>query len=143
MGHADYYDPANHETASKFVGQKSFAAKYSAGRRWPGAGLPPNNFMDFLWPIRFNGSGPAHLRDVDEKACICNSPDLIAGLGANQVVAQGRDRARRQLCADRPDRRRQTGLFDEVREFAGTAATAAAGSNQGGARAVSGAGSAT
>src|SRR5882757_8904445 len=96
--------------------------------------------MDFLWPIRFNGSGPAHARDVDEEACICSSPDLIACPGANQIVTQERDCARRQLCADRPDRRRQTGLFDEVREFAGTAA---AGSNQGGARAAPGAGSAT
>jgi hypothetical protein len=43
MGHADYYDPANHETASKFVGQKDFSATYSAGDR---AELlsKPNNF---------------------------------------------------------------------------------------------------
>jgi hypothetical protein len=81
-----------------------------------------------------------HARDVDEEACICSSPDLIACPGANQIVIQERDGARRQLCADWPDRRRQTGLFDEVREFAGTAA---AGSNQGGAPAAPGAGSAT
>jgi hypothetical protein len=24
MGHVDYYDPANHEAASKFIGQKVF-----------------------------------------------------------------------------------------------------------------------
>ena len=62
-----------------------------------------------------------------EKAFTCNSPDLIAGLGANETVTQGRGRASGQLCADRPDRRRQAGVFDEVREFAGAAATAAAG----------------
>src|SRR5260370_21521811 len=77
---------------------------------------------------------PPALRNY-EKAFTCNSPDLIARLGANETVTQGRCRASGQLCADRPDRRRQTGLFDEVREFAGPDATAAAaaGSNQGGA----------
>jgi hypothetical protein len=62
-----------------------------------------------------------------EKAFTCNSPDLIARLGANETVTQGRGCASGQLCADRPDRRRQTGVFDEVREFAGPAATTAAG----------------
>jgi hypothetical protein len=33
MGHANYYAAANHEAASKFVGQKRFAAKYLAGER--------------------------------------------------------------------------------------------------------------
>jgi hypothetical protein len=58
-------------------------------------------------------------RENDEKSFTCNSPDLIARLGANRTFIQGRGRASRQLYADRPDRRRQTGLFDEVREFAG------------------------
>jgi hypothetical protein len=31
MGEADYYSAANHEVASKFVGQKGLAVKYSAG----------------------------------------------------------------------------------------------------------------
>jgi hypothetical protein len=31
MGHANYYAAANHEAASKFVGQGSFASNYSAG----------------------------------------------------------------------------------------------------------------
>ena len=39
-------------------------------------------------------------------------------MGANQAVAEERKRARRQLRADRPHRRRPAGLFDEVREFA-------------------------
>lgn len=42
-----------------------------------------------------------------EKAFTCNSPDLIAGLGANETVTQGRGRANGQLCADRQDRRRK------------------------------------
>jgi hypothetical protein len=33
MGHTHYYAAANHETASKFVGQERFAAKYLAGER--------------------------------------------------------------------------------------------------------------
>jgi hypothetical protein len=41
MGHVDYYDPANHETASKFVGQESFAAKYSAGAAGRGPAYRP------------------------------------------------------------------------------------------------------
>jgi hypothetical protein len=31
MAGADYYVSANHEAASKFVGQRIFSAKYSAG----------------------------------------------------------------------------------------------------------------
>jgi len=31
MAHANYYDPANHEAASKIVGQGNLSAKYSAG----------------------------------------------------------------------------------------------------------------
>ena len=30
IGHADYYVPANHEAASKFLGQKIFQTKFSA-----------------------------------------------------------------------------------------------------------------
>src|SRR6266481_3682716 len=69
-------------------------------------------------------------REPDEEACICNSADRIAGLGANQIAAQERDGACRSLCAHWPDRGRQAGLFDEVRKFAGPAATASAGRNQ-------------
>ena len=66
-------------------------------------------------------------RELDEEACICNSADRIAGMGANQIAAQERDGACRSLRAHRPDRRRQAGLFDEVRAFARPAATASAG----------------
>jgi hypothetical protein len=31
IGHVSYYVAANHETASKFIGQGNFSAKYSAG----------------------------------------------------------------------------------------------------------------
>ena len=73
---------------------------------------------------------PRIARKPDEEACICNSPDLIAGMGTNQIAAQERDGARRSLCADWPHCGRQTGLFDEMREFAGPVATASAGRNQ-------------
>ena len=68
-------------------------------------------------------------READEEARSCDSPDLVACVGANQAGAEERDRARRQLCADRPHRRWPAGLFDEVREFAGAGAaiTATAG----------------
>ena len=33
MGHANYYAAANHEAASKFVGQERLSAKYLAGER--------------------------------------------------------------------------------------------------------------
>jgi hypothetical protein len=49
----NYYTVAHHETASKSVDQGSFAAKYSAGGRI--------EFLDFLWPIRFNGGRTARL----------------------------------------------------------------------------------
>src|SRR6266481_3908211 len=113
---ADYYDPANHEVAS--------------------------NFVDFFRPIRFNwrSNGVCLAREADEEARICNSVDLIACMGANEIVTEGRRRACRQLCAYWPYGRWQTGLFDEVRQFAGPATPAAAGGNQG--SAGSGAGSA-
>ena len=50
MGRMDYYIAQNHETASKFIGQSSFAVKYSAGGRV--------EFLDFPGPIRFNGFEP-------------------------------------------------------------------------------------
>jgi hypothetical protein len=66
-------------------------------------------------------------REPDEEACICHSADRIAGLGANQIAAQECDGACRSLCAHRPDRGRQAGLFDEVRKFTGPTVTASAG----------------
>jgi hypothetical protein len=64
MADANYYDPANHEAASKIVGQGSHSAKYSAkaNRSLPGRSGP--TLMDFLWLIRFNGVGhDARLRE--------------------------------------------------------------------------------
>src|ERR1700738_833847 len=97
-----------------------------------GSTLSPSRicFMDFFWPIRFNGPNLRMAREPDEEACICNSADRIAGMGANQIATQERDGACRSLCAHWPDRRRQTGVFDEVRKFAGPAVTASAGRNQ-------------
>jgi len=62
-------------------------------------------------------------------------------MGTNQTGAEERDRARRQLCAHRPHRRWQAGLFDEVRKFAGAGCTAAT-AGRGSATACSATGSA-
>src|SRR5207302_9917712 len=63
--------------------------------------------------------------------------DRLSRLGANQINSEGRGRSRRQLCPDRSDRQGRTGLFDEVRKYAG-AATAAGGRSQGGAAPAAG-----
>jgi hypothetical protein len=52
MADANYYDPANHEAASKIVGPGNLSAKYSAGE--PKSRSRPT-LMDFLYLIRFNG----------------------------------------------------------------------------------------
>src|SRR3981081_1424792 len=107
----DYYSPAIHETASKFLDQEGFAAKYSADIRPErlSTSKARSGSMGMEWCV-----SP---QEADEEAGLCNSPDRIARLGADQVDAEGRDRACRQLRADRPHRRRQAGLFDEVRQF--------------------------
>jgi hypothetical protein len=118
MPNADYYGAAHHETASKFLDQDVFRLNI---RQAAGAAA-----MDFPWPIRFNGAEQRMFCErTDEEACVCNSPDSLAGMGTNEIAAQGRDRARRSLCADWPDRGWQAGLFDEVRKFAGAVATTA------------------
>src|SRR6202521_1940762 len=43
MAHANYYDPANHEGASKIVGQGIFSAKYSAGEPKSSCSKPVNS----------------------------------------------------------------------------------------------------
>jgi hypothetical protein len=43
MAHANYYDPANHEGASKIVGQGIFSAKYSAGEAKCSCSKPANS----------------------------------------------------------------------------------------------------
>ena len=53
MGHANYYAAANHEAASKFVGQERLAAKYLAGERVERLG--PNE------PLRARGHERDHL----------------------------------------------------------------------------------
>lgn len=127
MAIADYYAAADHEAASKFLGQDRLTAKYSAGTRIGGWCPEPTTAVDFFWLIRFNGlAGASPAREVDEEACVFYYPGLVARLGANEIVAQKRDRAGRSVCADRAHGRRKTGLFDEVRDLAG-AATAAAG----------------
>jgi hypothetical protein len=58
-GHADYYDPAHHEAASKFIGQRAFWTKYAAGEQGQALSQSRICFMDFFWPIRFNGPNRA------------------------------------------------------------------------------------
>jgi hypothetical protein len=92
MGRANYYAAANHEAASKFVGQERFAAKYLAGE--PVERLSTSSGR--------SGSMEHHVacceRKPTKKLVICNSPGRVADLGANQTGAQERYRARRQ-CA--------------------------------------------
>jgi len=47
MRRMDFYAGEHHEAASKFIGQRAFAAIYSAARRAD------------RWPIRFNGQSGA------------------------------------------------------------------------------------
>jgi hypothetical protein len=94
MGHANYYAVANHETASQFIGQRNLRLDIRQAIRPKLSG--PITAMDFPPPIRFNGGQTGQVaRDKDEEAGICNSPDRIARLGANEIVTQGRDRAGR------------------------------------------------
>jgi hypothetical protein len=78
-------------------------------------------------PVQCGLNGVHLARETDEEAGFRNSPDLVTCMGPNEIAAQERDRTRRSLRAHRPDRGRQAGLFDEVRQFAGAAITAAAG----------------
>ena len=119
--------PRPSRSGEQIYWSKIFWTKYLAGEQAQPLSRSQICFMDFFWPIRFNGPNRRIAREPDEETCICNSPDRIAGLGANQIAAQERDGACRSLCAHWPDRRRQAGLFDEVRKFAGPAATASAG----------------
>ena len=74
------------------------------------------------------GLNGVHLaRGTDEEAGFRNSPDLVTCMGPNEIIAQKRDRAHRSLRAYWPDRGRQIGLFDEVRQFADPAAAVTAG----------------
>jgi hypothetical protein len=119
----------NHETASKFVDQKVLRLIIQQPNRLDGSLLEANNSggLPLDDPLQWKPNGACLARETDEEACICDSLDRIAGVGANEIVTQGRDRPCRQLRPDRPHGRRQAGVFDEVREFAGAAATAAAG----------------
>jgi hypothetical protein len=62
------------------------------------------------------GLNGVHLaRETDEEAGFRNSPDLVTCMGPNEITAQ--KRAHADPCAHQPDRGRQTGLFDEVRQL--------------------------
>jgi hypothetical protein len=82
-------------------------------------------------PVQLGPIGEGLARKTDEEARICNPPGGVAGMGANEIGTQGCGRAGRQLRAHRPHGGRQAGLFDEVRQSAGPAATAAGGSSGG------------
>jgi hypothetical protein len=104
---------------------KIFRAEYSAANR-----LERFRFRDNLDglrsadPVEWGLNGVHPTRGTDEEAGFRNSPDLVTCMGPNEIAAQKRDRARRSLRAHWPDRGRQIGLFDEVRQFAGAAVTA-------------------
>src|SRR4051812_40209167 len=81
-----------------------------------------------------------YVRKIDEEARTDHSADFLAGPRADKIDAKEHDRPRRQLRADRPDRRRQAGLFDEVRQPSRAACAVAAGRIQGSAGAGRGSG---
>jgi hypothetical protein len=125
MGHADYYVSAHHKTASQFVGQKVLRLIIQQPNRLDRSLREADNSGGLLLadPVQWRPNGACLARQTDEEACVSYSLDGVARVGANEIVTQGRDRPCRQLRPDRPDRRRQAGVFDEVREFAGAAAT--------------------
>src|SRR5580704_5429343 len=67
---ADYYGPEHHEAASQFVGQRSFAAKYSAGEGLDG--FP--TMIDLPKPIP-SAPNRAPSENADEATDNYNSPD--------------------------------------------------------------------
>jgi hypothetical protein len=128
IAHPDFHDPAHHETASKFCGQKVFGLNIRQASRWDRFLFSDN--LDGLRsadPVQCGLNGVHLARETDEEADFRNSPDLVTCMGPNEIAAQKRDRARRSLRAHRPDGGRQTGLFDEMRQFAGAAVTTTAG----------------
>jgi hypothetical protein len=115
--HDDYHRLADHKTASKFLGQRVFWIKYSADER---AELlsARNNKVDGLFltdPVEWRPTSARLSREADEEAYICNSPDRVTGMGANQVATEEPDRTGRPVCAHWPNRGWQAGLFDEMR----------------------------
>src|SRR6266700_2920371 len=68
--------------------------------------------VDFPAPIRFNGEKHLLRAKADEKILASPAADRVAGLGPDRFDAQkydeecdkGRNRARRRLRPDRPDR---------------------------------------
>lgn len=108
---------------------KKISANYSAGK-WDVPAPPREQLGGLLLvnPVQLGPIGVGLARKTDEEARICNSLGGVAGMGANEIGTQGGGRAGRQLRAHRSHGGRQAGLFDEVRQFAGPAATAAGGS---------------
>jgi hypothetical protein len=54
MADANYYDPVNHEAASKIVGQGNFPAKYSAGKPKSSRSKPANSDgLPFADPVQW------------------------------------------------------------------------------------------
>jgi hypothetical protein len=84
-----------------------------------------HNFVGLLAsdPVQWD-EGPRLAGNHDEAIHTCDPFDLLACLGADETGAQECS-ARRQLRADRPYCRRQTGLLDEMRDFASACAAAA------------------
>src|SRR5713226_1042558 len=64
MAHANYYDPANHEAASKIVGQGNFSAKYSAGGPKSSWSKPANSGgLPLADPVQWGRPTTAALRE--------------------------------------------------------------------------------
>jgi hypothetical protein len=98
MAPADYYAPANHEAASKFLGQKCFRLNIQQPSRAGCNRLVAADRVRHEDPVQ---SGNVFLASVaDEEIFTGPAADGVAGLGPDPIDAQGhakkRDGARRR-----------------------------------------------
>src|SRR5437879_1195029 len=79
---------------AKFVGQKDLRLIIQQPNRLDGSLLEASNSggLPFDDPVQWGANGARLARETDEEACICNSLDRVACVGANEIVTQGRDR---------------------------------------------------
>src|ERR1700735_4922053 len=102
---------------ANFLVRKSFGLNIQQTNGLNCCPLKTIRLMDFFLtdPVEWRPTSARLSREADEEAYICNSPDRVTGMGANQVATEEPDRTGRPVCAHWPNRGWQAGLFDEVR----------------------------
>src|ERR1700676_3887048 len=96
MRHTDYYGPDHHETASQFVGQRSFWIKYSAG---DGFGRFPT-MIDFLKPVRRRARLPRKpMKKLVFTILLIAYPVIISPVLAQTTLVPKTAAARADNCA--------------------------------------------